>query len=58
MSLGPPFPGETLVLYEGTKLYWDIVDKSQQAQYPPTLNITLPNGNIVKVNLLTGAIIP
>jgi hypothetical protein len=55
---GPPFPGESVTFYDGTEVYWDIVPAAQVAQYPPTLKFTAKNGAEVKINRLTGAIIP
>jgi hypothetical protein len=52
--IGPPFPGETLVIYDGTKVYWDIT----LGTAPGTLKFTAANGTVVKINRETGAIIP
>jgi hypothetical protein len=54
---GPgPVPGETLKIFDGSAVYWNLVPPNQNEPIP-TLIFTAVNGTIVKINRQTGAII-
>jgi|HubBroStandDraft_2_1064218.scaffolds.fasta_scaffold2743890_1 hypothetical protein len=56
---GPtPVPGETLNIYDGSKVYWYLIPVKDFPEFAPTIEFTALNGNVVKINRQTGAIIP
>jgi hypothetical protein len=55
--IGPPFPGESVVFYDSTEVYWNIVPKEQLPKYPATIKFTALDGTSVTINRANGEII-
>jgi hypothetical protein len=55
---GPgPVPGEELIIYDSSELYWNIVPPKGDLTVP-TLTFTAVDGTKIVINRQTGAIIP